>query len=71
MDFLQVWALGIFHPAWAFVELREKPAPKWGLAAVAIRFMGSVEILHGCGELGDEMSKGKRGDPSFTARSGL
>lgn len=39
IGFLRVWILGIFNPARAFDELKGKPAPAWGFAAVAIRFV--------------------------------
>ena len=39
MSFVKVWILGMFSPARAFDELKAKPAPAWGLAAVMIRFL--------------------------------
>ena len=39
MNFLRLWVTGITDPAQAFDELKGKPAPAWGLAAVMIRFL--------------------------------
>src|SRR5512137_2060168 len=41
MAFLRLWLNGILHPARAFDELKTRPAPRWGLIAVAIRFVGT------------------------------
>ena len=38
-DFIQVWFTGLINPFRAFEELKNKPAPKWGLWAVLIRFV--------------------------------
>ena len=41
MEFLRIWVLSLFKPAWVFGRLKEKPAPSWGFLAVAIRFVGT------------------------------
>lgn len=39
MTFLRIWLLGLTKPSRMFDELRQKPAPFWGLWAVLIRFI--------------------------------
>ena len=39
MNFVQVWLSGLIHPARSLDELKDKPAPQWGLLAVLIRFI--------------------------------
>jgi hypothetical protein len=42
VTFLHLWLVGIYNPAKFAEELKSKPAPLWGFAAVAIRFSGST-----------------------------
>lgn len=39
MTFVKIWFLGLIKPARMVDELRDKPAPFWGLWAVLIRFV--------------------------------
>lgn len=39
MKFTQVWFVGLYDPQRSFEELKNKPAPFWGLQAVLIRFV--------------------------------
>ena len=48
MTFQKLWLTAIINPAQALDELRFKPAPRWGLYAVLIRFVG-VSLTSGCG----------------------
>lgn len=42
MAFFRLWLVGIYNPARFAEELKAKPAPQWGFAAVAIRFFGTT-----------------------------
>lgn len=42
MTFIRLWLAGIYNPARFAEELKGKPAPLWGFAAVAIRFFGTT-----------------------------
>ncbi len=44
MNFVRLWLWGVFHPTRSFDELKNKPAPQWGLLAVLIRFVTTVLI---------------------------
>ena len=50
MDLFRLWFLGIINPSAAFDELKQKPAPQWGLWAILIRFvvtsLTSILSLH-------------------------
>jgi hypothetical protein len=42
VTFFRLWLVGIYNPARSAEELKAKPAPLWGFAAVVIRFFGTV-----------------------------
>ena len=44
MNFVRVWLWGVIHPARSLDELKDKPAPQWGLLAVLIRFITTTLI---------------------------
>ena len=44
MNFVRVWLLGVIHPVRSLDELKDKPAPQWGLWAVLIRFVTTALI---------------------------
>jgi hypothetical protein len=44
MNFVRVWLFGVIHPARSLDELKDKPAPQWGLWAVLIRFVTTALI---------------------------
>ncbi len=54
MRFLRLWITGIIKPSMAYEDLRERPAPLWGLFAVLVRFIGTsvttVLFLHLTGQ---------------------
>jgi Yip1 domain len=44
MNFVRVWLSGVIHPGRSLDELKDKPAPQWGLRAVLIRFVTTALI---------------------------
>jgi hypothetical protein len=44
MNFVRIWLSGVIHPTRSFDELKDKPAPQWGLLAVLIRFVMTALI---------------------------
>lgn len=44
MNFVRVWLSGVIHPARSLEELKDKPAPLWGLWAVLMRFVTTALI---------------------------
>jgi hypothetical protein len=44
MNFVRIWLLGVIHPIRSLDELKDKPAPQWGLLAVLIRFVTTALI---------------------------
>ena len=44
MNFVRIWLLGVIHPIRSLDELKDKPAPQWGLLAVLIRFVMTALI---------------------------
>lgn len=44
VNFVLLWIRGIVHPLKTFAELKNKPAPLWGLRAVLTRFVGGSAI---------------------------
>jgi hypothetical protein len=44
MNFVRVWLWGVIHPARSLDELKDKPAPQWGLGAVLLRFVTTALI---------------------------
>lgn len=40
--FVRLWLGGLLHPGHSFDLLGGKPAPYWGVAAIAIRWLGSA-----------------------------
>ncbi len=45
MNFVQVWLTGLINPVRSLDELKDKPAPHWGLLAVLTRFIPTSLIV--------------------------
>ncbi len=45
MSFVQVWLSGLINPIRSLEELKDKPAPYWGLLAVLTRFIPTSLIV--------------------------
>jgi hypothetical protein len=44
VNFVRIWLSGVIHPTRSLDELKDKPAPQWGLLAVLIRFVTTTLI---------------------------